>query len=1455
MSSQVKAQDHAVGAPSTGADDAPQPDSLANVTQKDAAEANALEAKLQSNEDAGARVMNFDEDATPEQKAAQAKAAKDKIKPKGAAAQQKADTGMGLASDLGKAKHTSSTIRLDDIDRTSKQEGQKGDGTGPKAGATSVSVPPDAITGHTGAARAMLGDKPPLKAGEEEEVKPAWENSMVSKYVPEDYLGRFWFDGAAVLLAVLTTYFLTRFGGGIFAMLIVGAFFTTYYNASSRRTRQRIRDDIAREMAKNKMLDENESVMWMNSALARFWAIYEPVLSATIISTVDAILVQNCPSFLDSIRLTTFTLGTKAPKVDFVRTIATKTEEEICMDWKFSFTPNDTQDLTVRQAAAKINPKIVLTVRVGRGFVGAGLPILVEDISFVGHVRLRMQLMSNFPHVQLVDVSMMTPPEFDYVLKPVGGDTFGFDIGNIPGLNGFIREQVHANLGPMLYYPNVLTINLEELMSGTPLDTASGVVQVSVWSARNLKGVKLGGGSPDPYVAVTIDDKEVLAKTKHKSSTTSPSFKETKFILVKEQDVMNGFLVLPVMDYNDHRPDSKLGSASFQLKSLESQPEQENISSPVILNGKERGQLEYSLSYYPVIKPEMDADGKPQPLPETRSGVVRLTVHQAKELPKRSGLVGGDVNPRARILLNGSKIKETATLKRTLSPIWEIHTEFLVTERRRAVIGVQVIDDHGVGKDPVISYLSVKLDDLLTARERQQDWYPLTKEGRLRMSAEWKPVQMAGSVNGGAAWSPPIGAVKVWAQSAKDLKNVELGGKSDPYVRLVTRGIQQDASVVRNNNLNPDWDEYLYSTVHSLKDRILVEVMDYENSGTPRSLGSVELQAKDFASETGNPEKPYHSTGRQTHKDKLHLGRGAYKGEINFVVEFLPAENIMVSDFAGVGNEVADKAGDIFDEPEIEEDDVEADAGAKKAMTNANVSLGEEGKPEKANGLTRQSSKLGNGTKAHKGSVDSDRASIKTVDTAKTSNTVDEARAHGKQMSVEEILKCQSGIIAFNLLEGNIAKKNARLEVLFDDGYWPSYTTEPSRTQGHATIDEVGEHVVKELDWSKMMLKLRTGKRDEDVFAEFQGNTKDVLERSLNKVGEFTLASDAGTHRSTIKMECRYIPCDVRLQAVESINNQGFLRVDLLSAKNLRAADRGLLGASKSSDPYVAFMLNGERIFKSKTIKKTLNPDWGGENLGEVEVLSRVHAQAMLEIYDWDQVGQADHLGECAVDLTELEPFESTTKTLPIVGKGAGENGTITFRMVFRPEFVSSLRGRKGTSLNLGRTFVGGVTGVGKVGVAGVQGVGKVGVAGVKGVGHVGAGVGKGAFGVAGAAGHGVGSVGRGVLGTVRGRRASASADKNAQAQEQILASQGEDAVPPLPNSGNASELPALPGGVAGGSPSHFRSASNASRDDVSMAGGDGTPSKKKRGFNPFHRSHKNKETSANGNDGGSIRG
>jgi Ca2+-dependent lipid-binding protein len=101
------------------------------------------------------------------------------------------------------------------------------------------------------------------------------------------------------------------------------------------------------------------------------------------------------------------------------------------MDWKVSFTPNDILDMTKRDAQAKVNPKIVLTIRLGKGFVSAPIPILVEDLAFTGQMRIKLNLFNEFPHVKTVEACFLEQPTFDYVLKPVGGETFGFDINNV----------------------------------------------------------------------------------------------------------------------------------------------------------------------------------------------------------------------------------------------------------------------------------------------------------------------------------------------------------------------------------------------------------------------------------------------------------------------------------------------------------------------------------------------------------------------------------------------------------------------------------------------------------------------------------------------------------------------------------------------------------------------------------------------------------------------------------------------------------------------------------------------------------------------------------------------------------------------------------------------------------------------------------------------------------------
>ena len=152
---------------------------------------------------------------------------------------------------------------------------------------------------------------------------------------------------------------------------------------------------------------------------------------------------------------------------------------------------------------------------------------------------------------------------------------------------------------------------------------------------------------------------------------------------------------------------------------------------------------------------------------------MRLTVHQGKDLDTRR--TGSECNAYARIYLRGQAIQKTPVFKRNHSPMWETHTEFLVTSRHDAVIGVKVIDNKGFAVDPTIGYVNVKLDDILAANVKAQDWFPLSgcASGKIRMSAIFKPVAMAGAVNSAGDFKPPIGIVRIWMRRAIDLKNVE----------------------------------------------------------------------------------------------------------------------------------------------------------------------------------------------------------------------------------------------------------------------------------------------------------------------------------------------------------------------------------------------------------------------------------------------------------------------------------------------------------------------------------------------------------------------------------------------------------------------------------------------------------------------------------------------------------
>jgi Ca2+-dependent lipid-binding protein len=157
-----------------------------------------------------------------------------------------------------------------------------------------------------------------------------------------------------------------------------------------------------------------------------------------------------------------------------------------------------------------------------------------------------------------------------------------------------------------------------------------------------------------------------------------------------------------------------------------------------------------------------------------------------------------------------------------------------------------------------------------------------------------------------------------------------------------------------------------------------------------------------------------------------------------------------------------------------------------------------------------------------------------------------------------------------------------------DDGYWPAFSTLKPRST-HVTWDTIGEGFVKELDFGRIWLRLNDndeGEKD-DVIAEWKGDVRDFLERTLDGRARFTLSGDDTKGTSTVEIESRFVPVPVKLEARESINNQGTLRVELIDGRDIVAADRG-----GKSDPYAVFSLNGNKVFKSQTKKKTLSPEW-----------------------------------------------------------------------------------------------------------------------------------------------------------------------------------------------------------------------------------------------------------------------
>ncbi|KAI8061632.1 hypothetical protein BC940DRAFT_279508 [Gongronella butleri] len=1136
------------------------------------------------------------------------------------------------------------------------------------------------------------------------EKKPASDVDNVLAFL---YYSSWWREGGAVFAIGIASWTLARLGAGMVLFLIVLLFIAVYSHRTTERFRANTRDDIKRNLCTLHLEGETEPVEWLNSFLQNFWLIFEPVLSAYVVENIDTYLVDYLPSFLDSVRLTAFTLGNKPFRVDSVRMLDAQ-DDTVCMDWIVSFEPNDTTRMTQKQLSERVSPRVQLQIRLGKGFVGAALPVLVEDMSFHGHMRVKMQFISKFPHVKIVEACFMEKPEFDYVLKPLGGDTFGFDVNNIPGLQGFVREQAHAILGPMMYYPNVFSYDIEKFFSGElDISQANGVLAVTVYGISTVGSSDIPGGKPNMSLRFYLDKAQELGRTSNRKHTQEPAWNETHFLLLNN---LNAKLTLELRNESGNSlKDHRIARGHFDLNELKDEDDgtAEGLDLDLLRKGRRITTCHVDMRYLPVAKTTVAEDGTTEPALDSNSGVLRFTVHECRNLH------GGRTNPNpyAVVKVNGVEKIRTPTFKRTDMPKFERSGEVVVLDRTQVNVSVTIMNNVDFAEDVSLGTWSSALVPIMQWQDKNESWWDLQvpsgatnhgtngtnhdatqRRSRIRFSVQWKPVDMTSlitvnSILGSAVYREAIGIVRFSMWEARDLLNVEAvrGSKSDPYVRVMSGSQVRARTQVIDNNLFPEWGEFHYVPIHSMRENLVLEVMDWNAKSKDKLLGSTVLRIKDLVQEHHAPKKPHakHNDQIKWYEQREKIDKWVSlkspngktnKGALRYTAEFYPT--------------LAVPPRDQPDHVEKEELTQNIDKSkAEDANEDAKEVHDASEEPAQPEGPTNGTMALGDTASSF---------AVKDLHGVPIKWTPDQ---------MVDVAAYSTGVLMVRIHEVQLPHSVHAYCAVLVDSLYPLYRT-ASLQGGSLPFNEPADAFIKEMDFSRVHIDVVPvnvdSSKEDDRYGYWAGSVSEIVRRiqarkrhlrthhkiqdqqdQQEKQNPAELDVDDATQEDQgewfdlmgvddgigrIRLSFDFMPLvGFELNMDESLENQGNLTVTLLDAKHVMAADK-----SGTSDPYVRFTINGERVYKSPVIKKTLNPVWKNAQF-TIPILSRVTSSFRIEVFDWNQIKGDYPLGSGGISLRNeyVESFLARDVLIPLEGE-KNVSGHVRVRFLWQPQLLTT---------------------------------------------------------------------------------------------------------------------------------------------------------------------------------------
>ena len=1106
--------------------------------------------------------------------------------------------------------------------------------------------------------------------------------TFLEERLPEWLYGDWYHIVAALTLGAIICWVF-----GHYKFFLGPVFFVTfpvaaYYRSCIRKYRHKIRLEAQREYSVAAIEDDFESLDWLNVFLEKLWPNVEPFVSEQVCEQGNAVLANlPLPGFIKQVWIHTFTIGTKPPRVDKVRTLSRTGNDVTVMDWWVSFVPNVTADLTDKQLRNRTNETFVLKAKL----FGLTIPFRLTDASFRAKIRIRLRMMANFPHIQTVNVSLMEAPKFDAVTVPVGGSSiFSLEMFSLPGLYMFLNEMVKKFAGPMLFSPLSFQVNLEQLLAGNGMRGALGILELNIKNAKGLRGADTFNNTIDPYFTFGFGE-QVLGKTKVVPDTVDPVYNQRVNVMLKTSTEP---LAIMLYDENeaDGRKDKFMGAVLYDLEDIMAKGKIDDVTLPVLRNNRPAGQISFSLKLMRSLQGSRLPDGSYLPPPDLNTGVLNLKLLGARgysEDEKKPGSVYTEV------YVNREKKLTSGSVKKSKEASWSMPYEDIVTDRANTSVRVLLRDptkkpDPKDNKSNLVGSATIKLTDIIDASYVGNEWFPMNRGiGEVKLSCEWNSVHMTG-VAGAIGYTEPIGVVRVFISKANDLMNLKNIGKVDPYVRLMVNGVQRGRTLAMDSTLDPVFNESIYIPVSSPNQRIKIEAMSMERTSRDRTLGSFQVRLDKFIDydEKGEPVETVgdSETDSLLHKNDIH-------GSIEYSLAFFSCKSVHTPLEAKERTDRISEIKEMIETKEAERKEKEKKVKAKEKKKTAKFSSKVKKAKERLVEAAEQIAEL--------------KDELEEIEDEKQS----------EELTVDHLKEHDTGVLVFSILEGQFPS-DGYLQVFFD---MQGYATLSSSRVGprNTRVALTGDAMIKELSKFSTVTFQLAKKKDaniqSDAICKMTIPTLKFVEQSYDKVTVMQIGEGSSCK---IKIRTRFIPVVMSsLPEADSIGNSGTLHLKILRAEGLPSAD-----SNGKSDPFTKLYLNDDEFFKTKTKKKTLNPEWNEET--EVSIDNRMSSVIRIKVIDWDFGVEADDsLCEYSFSLSNIDPFAKDWQSFQFTlsDEKKSPSGQIFLEGLFKPAYHTVLNPEKKLP-NVGNMAV---DGAGKILSTGVDGAGKILSTGVGGAGKV----------------------------------------------------------------------------------------------------------------------------------------